>query len=190
MQFFVQVNEMLLQARLDSGLSQSKLAERLHVSRSTIANWESGYTSSITLQNAIDGFRALGVPMYPYLMSVLYDEELSSINTDTDMSNVREKLSLYVNELDDFHARELLYILDGTHGSSPTGTLDMASTYLHLPLTWKCITARSIVDAYEMFEEMGRIDNSDNLVPKIETLKKCIEAARQAVLEGKDTYVV
>lgn len=187
---FVQVNEILLKARLDSGLSQSKLASRLNVSRSTIANWESGYTSSITLLNAVEAFRALGVPMYPYLMSAIYGEEMTDINAYTDADRLKENLIAFVKELDDFHVKELLYILQGNHGSSPTGTLDLMTAYLHLPLLERYLAAQSIVEAYEMYDAIGEIDKSDNVVPRFETLKKCITAAKQAVLEGKDTYVI
>ena len=143
---------MFQQSRYASGLSQQKVADLMKVNKSTVQNWENG-SSVPSFDKLIEWFKALGLPMYPYLMKLAYPKELASVTTDSDISDIRKGLNKLVTELDDFHARELLYILDGTHGSSPTGTLDMASTYLHLPLTWKCITARSIVDAYEMFEK-------------------------------------
>lgn len=180
---------MLLQARLDSGMSQSKLASKLNVHRSTIANWESGY-SPISLETAIEGFKVLGVPMYPYLMSAIYGEELKAITAGTDIHEIRASLHKFVDELDDMHTKELLYILQGHHGSSPTGTLDMTTAYLHLPLMTRVCVTENILNNYEINEALGLLDKTDNVLPKTETLRKCTAAAREAVLNGKNTYVV
>lgn len=182
------VSEMLSKARIDAGLSQKKLADKLGVSRSTIANWESGYTS-ISLLNAIEGFRALGVPMYPYLISAIYGEEISSADDGVNIVDVRKFLLTFVNELDEFHARELLFLLQGNHGSSPTGTLDLITTYLHLPLTFRVCIAESIVTAYEIMDASGELANTNYVLPSLETLRKFTAAAKTAVMEGKDTYV-
>ena len=43
-EFILSINEKLKQARLASGLTQEAVAEKVHVSRQTISNWETGKT--------------------------------------------------------------------------------------------------------------------------------------------------
>lgn len=124
--------------------------------------------------------------MYPYLMSMLYSDKL--VSSGSTSFNAKNQLSLYINELDDFHVLELLYILSGNHGSSPTGTLDMITAYLHLPLATRLCSTENILNNYEIAEALGTLVNDNQILPKTATLKKCTAAARKAVFDGKNAY--
>lgn len=178
---------MLAKARCDANVSQAELARLLDVDTSTIKRWESEQ-SKISLEKALEGFAALHIPMYPYLMSALYSSDIQRINEGSDISYVKRELNTLVKELDDFHLRELLFILKGMHGSSPTGTLDMMTAYLHLPLATRVCVTENILNTYEISEATGSLVNDMHILPKTETLRKCTAAAKKAVIEGKNTY--
>ena len=181
------IARMWLKSRTDAGLSQDRVAKALGVSKKTVQNWESGEASP-NFRMALEWFDALGVPMYPYIMSMLYPVEVDGITAATDMYELRKALHCYVDELDDLHARELLFILHGLHGSSPIGTLDACTAYLHLPLSMRVCITDSIVTHYEMAAGLGLLQNEDHVAPEISTLEQFLSTARNAVKAGKQSY--
>lgn len=182
------IAEMFQKSRYASGLSQQKVADIMHVSKSTIQNWEDG-TSSPSFEKILEWFKALGVPMYPYLMTLMYPREFAQIKTDTDIDDIRKGLNSLVAELDEFHARELYFILSGIHGSSPTGTLDLITAYLHLPLAQRVLTAENTLSNYEMAYALGKVHNTEHVLPATTTLKRCVDTARTAAMSGKNSYI-
>lgn len=182
------MQEMFQKSRYDAGLSQQKAADLMKVSKSTVQNWENG-SSVPTFDKIIEWFKVLGVPMYPYLMKLAYPKELASITADSDISDLRQGLNKLVNELDDFHAKELFFILSGVHGSSPTGNMDMTTAYLHLPLAAMVVIAENILASYEILEALGQIHNSQHVLPATKTLKRSIDTAKAAAMSGKNSYI-
>ena len=180
---------MFREARLASGKSQEYVAKSIGVSKKTIQNWESG-TAYPNFRYALEWFDCIGVPMYPYLMALLYPAEIDGVKATNDMEEVRRLLDVYVEELDDHHARELLYILHGSHGSSPTGMLDIITTYLHLPLAMRIVLTENIIANYNMAQAIGMAYEDDHVLPKSDTLKRCVESAKQAVISGKESYTL
>lgn len=183
----MKINEMLQKSRYDAGLSQQQVADKMNINKTTIKNWEAGY-SSPSLDKTLEWFEVLGIPMYPYLISMLYPTEMqAAINQDE--SKARETLHKYIDELDDFHVNELLYLLYGSHGSSPTGTLDSVTAYLHLPLALRVCITENILCNYEMAAATEQLVSPNDIIPKLETLKRCVTTAKKAVEEGKNSYV-
>ncbi|MBQ0142467.1 MAG: helix-turn-helix transcriptional regulator [Prevotellaceae bacterium] len=182
------MQEMFQRSRYDAGLSQQKVADLMKVSKSTVQNWENG-TSVPTFDKIIEWFKVLGVPMYPYLMKLAYPKELADVSADSDIAELRKGLNKLVDELDDFHAKELFFLLSGTHGSSPTGNMDLSAAYLHLPLANRVIIAENILANYEMMEALGQIHNTQHVLPATQTLKRSIDTARTAAMAGKNSYI-
>lgn len=178
---------MLARSRSAGGRSQEYMARALGVSRKTVQNWEDGL-SAPSLLVALEWFDVLGVPMYPYIMAVLYPAEIEGIESGTDMTKLRRALQCLVDELDDLHARELLFLLHGSHGSSPTGSLDAVTAYLHLPLSMRCLITDSIVTHYEMAADLDLLQNTDHVAPCVDTLERFLDTARAAVRGGKQSY--
>lgn len=181
------IAQMWLKSRSDAGWSQDRVAKALGVSKKTVQNWESGEASP-NFRIALEWFDALGVPMYPYIMELLYPDEIEGITAETDMSELKKALHIYVDELDDLHIRELLFILFASHGSSPTGTLDACTAYLHLPLSMRVCITDSIVTHYEIATELGILQNKEHIAPDVSTLERFLDTARGAVREGKQSY--
>lgn len=176
-------------SRAASGKSQDYVAKALGVSKKTVQNYENG-TASPSFRTAFEWFDILGVPMYPYIMQLLYPEQIEGINADTDITELRHVLNTYVNELDDLHVRELLYLLYGSHGSSPTGTIDLLTAYLHLPLAERVCITGNILTHFEVSAEVGLLRDTEHVLPRIDTLEKCYKSAKDAVCSGKETYTV
>lgn len=83
-------------SRYDAGKSQEYVARALGVSKKTIQNWEAGEASP-NFRVALEWFDALGVPMYPYLMSVIYPTEIETLDRflDTAKEAVRNGKESY-----------------------------------------------------------------------------------------------
>lgn len=183
------IADMWRRSRYDAGKSQEYIARALGVSKKTVQNWESG-DASPNFRVALEWFDALGVPMYPYLMSVIYPTEIESLSRDSSMNDIRKALSVYIDELDDLHARELLFLLYGDHGSSPTGLMDSMTAYLHMPLMMRVCITDSVLSQYKLASEIGLIEDSEHILPKVETLERCLKTAKEAVRNGKESYTI
>lgn len=176
-----------IRSRADSGKSQEYIAQKLGISKRTVQNWEAGEAFP-NFKMAVQWFQVLGLPMYPYLMDALYPSQMNAIRGKSEIKEIRSALHTYVDELDDLRAMELLFCLRGGHGSSPTGSIDLSTTYLSLPLPMRVSIASSILLDYELAKNSGNI-KKDHASPVIDTLKRYIETAKIAVLNGKDSYI-
>jgi len=185
-EFEKNISQIWIGSRSDSGKSQEYVAQKLGVSKRTIQNWEAGEAFP-NFKMAVEWFRILGLPMYPYLMDALYPSQMRSIKKDQDLNSIRSALHTYIDELDDMRAMELLFCLRGGHGSSPTGTIDLCTAYLSLPLPIRVSLASTTLINYEIMIHSGK--HKDHAHPSIETLKRYIETAKIAVMNGKDSYI-
>jgi len=167
--------------------SQEDLADSLGVSKKTVQNWEAG-DSFPNFKKAVEWFSVLGIPMYPFLMDALYSKEMRSVKKKNNLDDVRKALHALVDELDDMRATELLFCLRGGHGSSPTGTIDLSTMYLSLPLPMRVCIASHVLNDYDLASSLELIDSSQDL-PSIETLKRYIDTAKLAVMNGKSSYI-
>lgn len=168
------------ESRALTRISQEEMAKKLNVSKKTVQNWEAG-ESFPSLKKSIEWFSVLGVPMYPYLMDALYPREMKAVKSN-DIKDIKKALYAHIDELDDMRAKELLFCLRGGHGSSPTGTIDLCTAYLSLPLQKRVSIASALLLFYEMNPKCEPNTN-------IETLRRCIETAKLAVKDGKVSYM-
>lgn len=182
------IAEMFRNSRDVAKLSQSKIAKKLGVSKRTVQNWEAGF-SSPTIHMTIQWFRALGIPLYPYLMRILHPQDTNKlIEGSADDETCRNALMTYVKEMPIDQCRKLLYASYGSHGSNPYGVLEMITAYLHIPLSMRLNIAQSVITNYEICKAHGLLQNQDSILPNFDTLRDCSEAGRDAVLEGKNSY--
>lgn len=181
------LSEIWSKSRAMSMLSQDDMAEMLNVSKKTVQNWEAG-DSFPNFKKAVEWFSVLGVPMYPYLMDALYADQMGKIKSD-DPESVKNALHVLIDELDDFRSKELLFCLKGGHGSSPTGTIDLSALYLSLPLTARVSIASSALMSYELESASGRVKSNDTDLVRLETLKRYVDTAKRAVINGKSSYI-
>lgn len=176
------------QSRYDAHMTQEKLALGLGVSRKTIQNWEKGI-SSPTLFESMEWFRILGLNPMPYYMAYLFPEDVGDIKGSDGDDRIENALSVLVDQLPVSAKRQLLYILFGNHGSSPTAVLNLMNAHLQCPLRDRISHAVHIAENYELNEAMGCIVRPDNIKPDQGLLHESIESAKGAVINGKKGYV-
>ena len=179
---------MFRESRNRSGKSQEWVANKLGVSKKSVQNWESGM-STPNLITTFEWFNVIGIPMYPFFMSVLHPIEIADINKNTEEEKLRKALNVYIQEMPEHYIRELLYFCFGNHGSSPNGVLEILTAYLHLPLTMRISIAQSIATNYEICLAHNLVTNTDNVLPNSAAIEYFIDAGKKAALDGKDSYV-
>ena len=174
-------------ARHAAGLSQAQAAKAMGVSKSTIQNWESGFSSPSSIQTFVY-FKHLGIQPLPYYLQLLYPTEfdwLSSQATDESVDRALEKL---LKDLPIDAKRKILYIAYGNHGSSPMAVLDLICAHLHTPLVARVGVAELIRSNLHLSEALGRTIQGDNIMPNMAILNTAIANAREAVCERARHY--
>lgn len=184
----ITVSKMLSDARYASGLSQEQMAAALSVSRKTIANWESG-ESFPSFPKVIEWFDACDEPIYPYVMKYLHPDELDKMTPKNDHKDVTKALHVMIEELPEQYQRELLFLLNGSHFSSPVGILDMITAHLHTPLELRINVAECIFNNYLFSEARHILVSNGNVPPSLHNLSDCISQAKEAAFTGRKTYV-
>lgn len=175
----------LSRARNDSKKSQDYVARHLGVSRKTIENWESGFTSP-SLNSCLKYFEVLKLQPLPYFIKMLYGElEYNQLNTD---DNLQAALIERIKLCTPAEQRKLLFILSGNHGSSSRAILDMISAHLHMPLKDRLNVTHNIITDYEIAKSHNDLVQSNVALPDLAYLKQSYEEAKTAVVEYKNSY--
>ena len=177
---------MLSASRYKAGKSQQYMADALGVSKKTIQNWEDGtsYPSDKTL---IDWFNVLSTAPHPYILALLYpDMDFSNMQSDKDVDKEFEKLT---RDLPVHVKKKLLFILSGSHGSSPVSVLDMTVAHLQTPLRDRLNVCQHIIINYEMAEALDMLSDSTAIRPSIDNLKQSLEHGVKAVRKRLNTYI-
>lgn len=175
------------QSRYDANVTQEKLALGLGVSRKTIQNWEKGI-SSPSLFESMEWFRIIGLNPMPYYMSYLFPD-VDGIKGDDSNEKIEKALSILVEQLPIGAKRQLLYLLFGSHGSSPIAVLNLINAHLQTPMRDRISHAIHIKGDYEIEKEMDNVVNPDNIQPDMNLLASSIESAKTAVLNKHHGYV-
>lgn len=182
------IADMFKASRIQSGKSQEYVAKALGVSKKTVQNYESGLASP-NIRTALEWFETLGVPMYPYILTLLHPSEME-VSADSSTEDLRRALITFISELDDHHVRELLYLFFGSHGSSPDAILEATTAYLHTPMLMRIAVVEHIATNYEVCLATGNAIDTDHIKPKPEDLRAFINAARSAAVHGHNSYAI
>lgn len=180
--------EMWKKSREDAGKSQDYMAKALGVSKKTIQNWESGF-SSPSLQTGIEWFDILGLQPLPYYLGLLYGEigDISPKNSDEEIETA---LITLIKSFSPSEKRKLLFIIDGKHGSSTAGIIEMICAHLHVPLKDRLNVCQNIMANYEIADAHGTIVRKENIQPSMEILQQAYENAKTSVKCHKDSYTL
>jgi len=178
--------EMWRRSRDDSGLTQREVAQRLGVSRTTIQNWESGYSCPTQLEG-FQWFRALGLQPFPYYLALLYPE-FDGINADVDDQQINDALCRVIHDLPADSKRKLLYVLYGDHGSSPMAVLELITAHLQTPLRARLNVAETVRTNYEMAEAQDMLSRPEHIQPNVSLLNAAYDSAKTAVKQGRGAY--
>lgn len=182
-----QFSKIWWQSRYDAHVSQEQLALSLGVSRKTIQNWEKG-VSSPTLLESVEWFHVLGLNPMPYYMSYLYPEEFDNITARDSDERVEQALMKLVEELPVEAKRQLLFLLLGTHGSSPVSVINLMTAHLQAPMRDRISHATHIVEDYEIERDLNNLSRPENTQPDIDLIKVSIDKAKEAVRHHQTGY--
>lgn len=180
------IADMLCQSRYLSGKSQQYVADRLGLSTKTVQNWESGKSMPDVAQ-LYDWFNAIQIPPQPYILRLLYpDVDSSKFDDDTEMDKALLKLA---QDLPYHEKRKLLFILEGSHGSSPVSVIDMMVANLQTPLRDRMGVCQTILSNYEIADSLDILTDKNAVRPSVSHLKKALESAITAVIKKQNSYL-
>lgn len=188
MNFRERFANMLKRSRADSGLSQKEVASRLGISRTTVQNWESGYSCPTQLEG-FNWFRALGLPALPYYLQVIYPDEFSGSDSDVE-EEVDAALKLIISSLPLDAKKKLLYCAGGEHGSNPLAVLELITAHLQTPLASRLSVAEVIRSHYEVALAVGSLVRPEHIQPNLALLNAAYLQGRAAVFRGADSYII
>lgn len=183
----LEINErfafMWRKSREDAGKSQDYIAKALGVSKKTVQNWESGF-SSPTQEKGFEWFDVLGLQPLPYYLELLYGNYQTSESDKT----VEDALITFIKACTPEEKRKLLFILGATHGSSYAGIIEMLTAHLHVPLKDRLNVAHNILTNYEIASAQGTLISTEGVTPNIDLLNQSYENAKEAVKNNKNSY--
>lgn len=173
-------------SRADSGLTQKEVAARMQISRTTVQNWESGY-SCPSQAEGFAWFQALGLQPLPYYLELLYPE-FERISSADDDDRISSALISAIRDLPPDTKRKILYVLYGDHGSSPLAILELITAHLQTPLRARLTVAETIRTNYEVAEATGTLARPEHIQPNISVLEDAYLSGKDAVKHGKNGY--
>lgn len=178
--------KMWRKSRMDAGRSQEWIAKQLHVSKTTVQNWENGL-SCPNQMTAFRWFEILGVNPMAYYMELLFPE-IEEIKETGDEDQIEKSLIRIIHNLPKRHKAKLLYLFAGNHGSSPTAILELMNAHLQLPLLARLGIGAQVATNYEVFQEVDQLVAPDAIKPDINLLSDAVKAAKEALKEGESAY--
>lgn len=181
------LSEVLSQTRYDAGLSQQEMAKRLNVSKKTIQNWESGYSEPLFSQLFL-WLEAIELQPQPYLLKLLYQNEFKKNTIDFTEKDVDNALIALLPSMTTELKKEILFLFNGRHGSSPDSVMEMVTAHLHTELRHRINVSEQVITNYEIADSMGELIQPDEAIPDMNKLKKATIKARDAILNRKNSY--
>lgn len=178
--------ELWRRSREDCGYSQEYMARALGVSKKTVSNWEAGL-SSPSLVKLFEWFDVLGVQPMPYIRRLLFPE-YNDISADSCEGDIEDLLIHLVKGQTPEGKRQLLYLLSGEHGSSPTALLNMITAHLQSPLRDRINVALSISTNYELAQLRGSVVCPDHVQPNMDLLNYAIRSGMKAAASDRSEY--
>lgn len=172
--------DMFRKVRMDCGKSQQYLADTIGVSKKTIQNWESGFSSPPF--GGLEIFQALGANPTPYYLRFLYP----SLEKDTE--DVEERLITCIKSLSEIQKEKLLFLFLGDHGSSLSGMVELMTGHLQMPLRDRVTIANAVISNYDLASTLGELSCPDDVQPDIEILKTSLLHSVLAVKKREKSY--
>ena len=178
------VSNILLNARLDAGVSKKDIAKALGKTERTIQNWESGFNPSFL--DICLWFQAIEKSAWTYIQCAIYNHDVHYSEAYSD--DCRKNLIQYFSTAEISEIRKVCYIIFGKHGSNWHAMLEALFEHSCSPLAQRVISARSILVSYSVDADHTELVAMDNISPDIYNLRRCIELGTEAAKHGKTSY--
>lgn len=177
--------EIWRRSREDAGKSQEYMAKALSVSKKTIQNYESGY-SSPSQEKGFEWFGVLGLNPLPYYLKVIFPLEFEDLSAKSEDKEIEDALIRYIKALRPEDKRKLLFVIYGDHGSSFSELIEMLTAHFHTPEENRITIAQNICTNFEIANATNKLIAKDHVMPDIRILKKAIIRKRNKILGTED----
>ena len=180
------IAEALRTTRNASGKSQEYMAYELGVTRRTILNWETG-VSEPSMSQAINWFKLVDKNPIPFLLQTTYPNMDKISHKDSD-AKILAALMQLINDLPTEGVRQLMYLLFGSHGSSPRAVLQMITAHLQTPMKDRIAHGQLVATNYELAKRTNTLAQPNHIQPDLDCLNAAIESAKSAVEKRANEY--
>jgi transcriptional regulator with XRE-family HTH domain len=184
----VQIGKALSKARVSAGLSQREIAIRIQKGERTVQSWEKGDTSPDS-DEIMDWCAACGVSPISVFMEMFHPDLYKVPDDGKADDELNAELSRLVVNLPPLTKRLLLFILKGSHGSSPPAVISEIAANLHCPLNNRVSVCGTIIDQYSFAQIRGLDPCPDEPHPPMEDLKINYKSGRAASENGALGYI-
>lgn len=181
------IGKALAEARVSAGLSQREMAIALNRGERTVQSWEKGISSPDS-DEVFDWCCVCGVSPISVFMEMIHPELYAVPDDGKTDEELDAELCRFVVNLPPLTKRLLLFILKGSHGSSPPAVISEAAANLHCPLNNRVSVCGTIIDQYNFAQNMGLDPCPDAPQPPIDDLKVNYKAGREASEKGAQGY--
>ena len=181
------IGKALAEARISAGLSQREMAIALNRGERTVQSWEKGISSPDS-DEVFDWCSVCGVSPISVFMEMIHPELYAVPDDGKTEEELDAELCRFVVNLPPLTKRLLLFILKGSHGSSPPAVISEAAANLHCPLNNRVSVCGTIIDQYNFAQNMGLDPCPDDPQPPIDDLKVNYKAGREASEKGAQGY--
>ena len=181
------IGKALAEARVSVGLSQREMAIALNRGERTVQSWEKGISSPDS-DEVFDWCCVCGVSPISVFMEMIHPELYAVPDDGKTDEELDAELCRFVVNLPPLTKRLLLFILKGSHGSSPPAVISEAAANLHCPLNNRVSVCGTIIDQYNFAQNMGLDPCPDAPQPPIDDLKVNYKAGREASEKGAQGY--
>ena len=183
-----QIGKALAKARVSAGLSQAEIARRIEKGERTVQSWEKGCTSPDS-DEIMDWCAACGVSPISVFMEMIHPELYAAPDDRKTGEELDAELCRFVVNLPPLTKRLLLFILKGSHGSSPPAVISEIAANLHCPLNNRASVCGTIIDQYTYAQIAGLDPCPEAPQPPIDDLKINYKAGRAAAENGAFGYI-
>lgn len=181
------IGKALAKARVSAGLSQREMAIALNRGERTVQSWEK-WISSPDSDEVFDWCSACGVSPISVFMEMIHPELYAVPDDGKTDEELDAELCRFVVNLPPLTKRLLLFILKGSHGSSPPAVISEVAANLHCPLNNRVSICGAVIDHYRFAQSMGLDPCPREPQPPLEDLRMNYKAGRAASENGAQGY--
>lgn len=182
-----QIGKALAKARVSARLSQAEIARRIEKGERTVQSWEKGCTSPDS-DEIMDWCTACGVSPITVFMEMTHPDLYKVPDDGKADDELNAELRRIVVKLPPLTKRLLLFILKGSHGSSPPAVISEVAANLHCPLNNRVSICGAVIDHYSFAQSMGLDPCPREPQPPLEDLRMNYKAGRAASENGAHGY--
>lgn len=181
-------SDMLKALRIKHNLSKTKMAAIAGVDAHTWDRYESG-KSAPSIPEFICIFDTLGDDVLANVLDFLYPETYVDITKETDADTVKSAMIHYcMHVATDHMIREMLFLIDGEHGSNIHPQLELFTMIDHLPMHYRYAVAEMVSALYNLADSRGELILEDHVMPDMEVFEHGLEMGKHAAFEHRNSY--